>query len=209
VQGCVVRPVCAGDGRHQPRSKETTQRPLSQVRNGMVGLPGLEPGTSSFSEIDGRALCYPASPQAVPIREWHRDGVNHTPSSPAGAPHDRGVRMTVGHDRGQGSDWQALDQVAVGRGGCRRTPARRAGRWLAPPSPPRGRSLGGRHAVLDQLLASIGQPRRRRTAVAVAATPSAPTAPVAHNLGCLVAGCFWSEIGIRSRWTRVVGPPGS
>jgi hypothetical protein len=61
---------------------------------------------------------------------------------------------------------------------------------------------------LDQLLASIGQPRRRRTAVAVAATPSAPTAPVAHNLGCLVAGCFWSEIGISSRWTRVVGPPG-
>ena len=42
----------------------------------MVGLPGLEPGTSSLSEIDGRALCYLAFPLVVPINEGHRDGVN-------------------------------------------------------------------------------------------------------------------------------------
>ena len=30
------------------------------VRGYVVGLPGLEPGTSSLSEIDSQALCYPA-----------------------------------------------------------------------------------------------------------------------------------------------------
>jgi hypothetical protein len=135
---------------------------------------------------------------------------------------DRGLRMTVGHVCGQGSDRRALDQVAVGRRDLvEPCSPNRPMVGTALPSPPRGRSLGGRHAALDQLPASIGQPRRRapsaiwwpmrrrRTAVAVVATPRAPTAPVAHNLGFLIAGCFWSEIGIRSRWTRVVGPPGS
>jgi hypothetical protein len=79
VQGCVLRPVCAGDGRHQPRSKETTRRPLSQVRNGMVGLAGLEPAASSLSEIEGSALCYPAFSQVVSIRKRRRDGVNRGP----------------------------------------------------------------------------------------------------------------------------------
>jgi hypothetical protein len=74
VQGCVLRPVCAGVGRHQPWSKETTRRPLSQVRNGMVGLAGLEPAASSLSEIDGCALCYPAFPQLALIHERHRMG---------------------------------------------------------------------------------------------------------------------------------------
>jgi hypothetical protein len=42
-----------------------------------VGLPGLEPGTSSLSEIDGCAPCYPAFLQLALIHERHRDGVNH------------------------------------------------------------------------------------------------------------------------------------
>jgi hypothetical protein len=29
-----------------------------------------------LSEIDGRAPCYPAFFQVMPLREWHRDGVN-------------------------------------------------------------------------------------------------------------------------------------
>jgi hypothetical protein len=43
---------------------------------GVVGLPGLEPGTSSLSEIDGRALCYPAFPLVVLLRKSYKDGVN-------------------------------------------------------------------------------------------------------------------------------------
>ena len=43
------------------------------------------PAMGVLSEMDGRALCYPASPQAVPIREWHRDGVNRRPSCRAAA----------------------------------------------------------------------------------------------------------------------------
>jgi hypothetical protein len=31
------------------------------------------------------------------------------------APHDRGLRMAIGHDRGEGGDRRALDEVAVGR----------------------------------------------------------------------------------------------
>jgi hypothetical protein len=51
----------------------------------LVGLPGLEPGTSSLSEMDGQALCYPAFPQLALIHEWHRDGVNHSSALFAGA----------------------------------------------------------------------------------------------------------------------------
>jgi hypothetical protein len=185
VQGCVVRPVCAGDGRHQPRSKETTQRPLSQVRNGMVGLPGLEPGTSSFSEIDGRALCYPASPQAVPIREWHRDGVNHTPSSPAGAPHDRGLRMTVGHDRGQGSEWQALDQFAVGRRDLvGPLLAEQADSWHCPHLPATAASAAGTPPSINslrRLVNRVGCPRRSRGRYGVGERRSPWRPPQAHQ----------------------------
>ena len=35
------------------------------------------PAMAVLSEIDGCALCYPAFPQLVLIRERHRDGVNH------------------------------------------------------------------------------------------------------------------------------------
>jgi hypothetical protein len=41
-----------------------------------VGLPGLEPGTSSLSEIDGRAPCYLAFPLVVRLRKSYKDGVN-------------------------------------------------------------------------------------------------------------------------------------
>jgi hypothetical protein len=39
------------------------------LRGWLVGLPGLEPGTSSLSEIDGWALCYPAFPQLALFHE--------------------------------------------------------------------------------------------------------------------------------------------
>ncbi len=42
----------------------------------VVGLPGLEPGTSSLSEIDSQAPCYRPYSQAEAIRNYHRDGVN-------------------------------------------------------------------------------------------------------------------------------------
>jgi hypothetical protein len=49
------------------------------VRVGVVGLPGLEPGTSSLSEMDGRALCYPAFSLVVLLRKSYKDGVNRCP----------------------------------------------------------------------------------------------------------------------------------
>src|SRR5512132_2995575 len=47
----------------------------------MVGLGGLEPPTSSLSEMDGRALCYPAFPLVVRLRYSYRDGVNSLPAA--------------------------------------------------------------------------------------------------------------------------------
>ena len=47
----------------------------------VVGLPGLEPGTSSLSEIDSQALCYPASPLVVLLHRSYKDGVNRCPAS--------------------------------------------------------------------------------------------------------------------------------
>jgi hypothetical protein len=41
-----------------------------------MGLAGLEPAPSSLSEIDGRALCYPAFPLVVLLRKSYKDGVN-------------------------------------------------------------------------------------------------------------------------------------
>jgi hypothetical protein len=35
--------------------------------------------TSSLSEMDGRALCYPASSQVAPLRKSYKDGVNCGP----------------------------------------------------------------------------------------------------------------------------------
>ena len=60
-------------------SKETTRRPFPQVNPGVVGLAGLEPAASSLSEMDGRALRYPAFLLVVQLRKWHRDGVNLGP----------------------------------------------------------------------------------------------------------------------------------
>ena len=48
-----------------------------------MGLAGLEPAASSLSEIDSQAPCYPAFTQAVRLRQWRRDGVNHDGSTPA------------------------------------------------------------------------------------------------------------------------------
>ena len=50
---------------------------FSLVKGRLVGLPGLEPGTSSLSEMDGRALCYPAFSLVVLLRKSYKDGVNH------------------------------------------------------------------------------------------------------------------------------------
>jgi hypothetical protein len=42
----------------------------------------LGPITPSLSEMDGRALCFPAFPQLALIHEGHRDGVNHVHPHP-------------------------------------------------------------------------------------------------------------------------------
>jgi hypothetical protein len=49
-----------------------------------VGLAGLEPAPSSFSGIDGQALCYPAFSLVVLVRKSFKDGVNSL------SPADRG-----------------------------------------------------------------------------------------------------------------------
>jgi hypothetical protein len=46
-------------------------------------------------------------------------------------------------------------------------------------------------------------------AVAVAATATAPSTPVAHRVGFFVAGCLWNDSGAKSRWSAVVPRPGS
>src|SRR4029453_16305640 len=45
----------------------------------VVGLAGLEPAASSLSEMDGRALCYPAFALVVRLRKSYKDGVNPRP----------------------------------------------------------------------------------------------------------------------------------
>jgi hypothetical protein len=42
----------------------------------VVGLPGLEPRTASFSEIDGRAPANQACALVVRLRTSYKDGVN-------------------------------------------------------------------------------------------------------------------------------------
>jgi hypothetical protein len=61
------------------RALPARRRQRCDLREWVVGLPGLEPGTSSLSEIDGEAPCYPASSQVVPIRRCDKDGVNRGP----------------------------------------------------------------------------------------------------------------------------------
>jgi hypothetical protein len=51
VQGCVLRPLCAGDSQKQPLRRDH-RRAFPQVNPGVVGLAGLEPAPSSSSEID-------------------------------------------------------------------------------------------------------------------------------------------------------------
>jgi hypothetical protein len=58
------------------------QHAKDQARGGCG--PGPEATESaSLSEIDGRALCYPASSQVAPIRKCHKNGVNWRSSAPA------------------------------------------------------------------------------------------------------------------------------
>jgi hypothetical protein len=66
--------TCSKPSEAAPNVKTTSG---NAGQRGVVGLPGLEPGTSPLSDIDGRALCYPASLQLALIHELHRDGVNH------------------------------------------------------------------------------------------------------------------------------------
>jgi hypothetical protein len=49
------------------------QAAFSLVRSGVVGLPGLEPGTSSLSGIEGEALCGPVFSQVTAERQGRRD----------------------------------------------------------------------------------------------------------------------------------------
>ena len=52
---------------------------VSLVTGRFVGLAGLEPAASSLSEMDGRALCYPAFALVVLLRKSYKDGVNRCP----------------------------------------------------------------------------------------------------------------------------------
>src|SRR5829696_4840802 len=54
--------------------------------------------TSSLSEIDGRALCYPAFPQAVRLRKLPRDGVNCDPRSGNGPAMGRPSLLSMASD---------------------------------------------------------------------------------------------------------------
>src|SRR4030095_8813579 len=63
----------------RPRTEATAiegdhRQAFPQVNCGVVGLAGLEPAASSLSEMDGRALCYPAFALVVRHRRWCRDG---------------------------------------------------------------------------------------------------------------------------------------
>jgi hypothetical protein len=64
--GMGVRPQ-RGPGRQRARPARCRQR--SDLRRWVVGLPGLEPGTSSLSDIEGSALCSPAFLQVAAIRQ--------------------------------------------------------------------------------------------------------------------------------------------
>ena len=74
MKGWALRPLCPGDAPERPAVGGDNRQALSQVSPRVVDLAGLEPAASSLSEIDGRALCYPAFPLVVPIRNCHRDG---------------------------------------------------------------------------------------------------------------------------------------
>jgi hypothetical protein len=51
----------------------TNEHVFPLVRSRLVGLPGLEPGTSSLSGIEGSALCGPAFSQVTAERQGPRD----------------------------------------------------------------------------------------------------------------------------------------
>src|SRR4030095_7699028 len=68
----------------RPRTEATAiegdhRQAFPQVNCGVVGLAGLEPAASSLSEMDGRALCYPAFALVVRLRKSYKDGVNPRP----------------------------------------------------------------------------------------------------------------------------------
>ena len=78
-KGWVLRPLCAG-GRASGRGIGSGSGPaFPQFNRGVVGLAGLEPAASSLSEMDGRALCYPAFSLVVLLRKSYKDGVNRCP----------------------------------------------------------------------------------------------------------------------------------
>jgi integrase len=89
-------PWAVARGWHEPASLDG--RPASlmgrddrELGNWLVGLPGLEPGTSSLSEIDGQALCYSAFALVVRLRKPYKDGVNHGPLPRWAQPKGRGL----------------------------------------------------------------------------------------------------------------------
>jgi hypothetical protein len=55
------------------RALPARYRQRCDLRKWLVGLPGLEPGTSSLSGIEGSALCGPAFPQVAGERQGRRD----------------------------------------------------------------------------------------------------------------------------------------
>jgi hypothetical protein len=78
-----------GPSRQRARPARCRQR--CDLRRWLVGLPGLEPGTSSLSAIKGSALCGPAFPQVTAERQGRSNAF--LPTSPT---------STRNHFRGRG-----------------------------------------------------------------------------------------------------------
>src|SRR4029453_17637568 len=86
----------------------------------VVGLAGLEPAASSLSEMDGRALCYPAFALVVRLRKSYKDGVNPRPLLCRAQrllgdddPHEEGDHNAGAPEQGQHHE-QHSDQRRVG-----------------------------------------------------------------------------------------------
>jgi hypothetical protein len=86
--------------------KDDNRRAFLQVNPGVVGLAGLEPAASS--EMDGRALCYPAFALVVRLRKSYKDGVNSLSAAERQAVRGRGWSRPSGpaiDDDPSAMDW--------------------------------------------------------------------------------------------------------
>ena len=109
MQGCVLRPLCAGDPPEQLRVKGRLWR-VCPGQGGAVGLAGLEPAASSLSGIEGSALCGAAFPQVARDRQGRRDAFLATSFQAVQA--KPGCSMASSGSRIRAS----IDRVSAGQG---------------------------------------------------------------------------------------------